>query len=191
MGQALIVTVALRTPDYKISVAMCSSKNGVLCRNLRHVGKKKKTMPKATIPSSQHVSVSIAADNELSVTYPDGTGKQVTVQKLVSEQEGDAGSHFTNDELLEVASFMHDSTDLRELYPDEIQALGWMLYSDANQNDARTMAHLPPRIQPDLGITNVLDHVIKRSRQRHAQQNRSRKRGSTRRQKQQNNRKRS
>ena len=143
-------------------------------------------MPSATIPDTQRVSISIAADNEISVTYPDGTGKRVTVQKLVSETEGDSGSHFTTDELLEVASFMHDSTDLRERYPDEVQAIGWLLYADTNQNDARDIdrsgTSSPAIDQPDAtALSNVVDRVIKRSRQRQAQQNHSRKRGSTRR----------
>lgn len=78
------------------------------------------------------VKITIVSDNELRLSLPDengGVDASVT-QKLVSVKEGPKDSTFDMDGLLETASYLHDSEDLRKRYPDEVEALGWVLYHD-------------------------------------------------------------
>lgn len=67
----------------------------------------------------------VTADDELRVVTSDGT----VAQKLVTGKTGLGGHDAWNmRELLEIASYLHDSPKLREHFERVVDALGWVLY---------------------------------------------------------------
>jgi hypothetical protein len=129
--------------------------------------------------AAQEVTVSIVSDEELAATFKDGNGESVTVQKIVSATPGPLASHFDMDGLLEMASFVHGSDQLRRRYPTEIHALGWTLYSQSPQNSGTKNAS---ETSVDYVVSKVLSEVSKKkktSKKKRSKKKRSKRRKRT------------
>ena len=133
------------------------------------------------------VSVSIVADDELQVRF-DGEGK--SVQKLVQSVMGPSHSHFSIEELEEVMSYIHDSTELRARFLEEIKAIGWVLYSRSRNNPGRVDAKVTSR-DSGVDIARLVNTIVQeaeyeknkkkhRKRSKKGRRTKSTKRGSRR-----------
>lgn len=87
------------------------------------------------------VKITIVSDTELrlSIPDPDGGPDASVTQKLVTVQEGPKDSTFDMDGLLETASYLHDSTQLRSRYSNEVESLGWVLYNSPKDPERKEL----------------------------------------------------
>jgi hypothetical protein len=91
--------------------------------------------------------ISVAADDEVRV-ITDVSDPNSAAQKIVTAKEGGSSAEFwTYKELLEIASYLHDSVDLQKAYPKDIELMGFVLYHDPAD---------PPRSALVTSLKNVL-----------------------------------
>jgi hypothetical protein len=96
------------------------------------LGKKRKKMA---------IQLSIVSDHELRLSIPDEMSENPQIhQKYVSATPGPKDTTFDHAGLLEVASYMHASSGLQLKFPDEIEALGWIMYQCNEDPPRRELA---------------------------------------------------
>lgn len=93
------------------------------------------------------VKLSVAASDEIRVQITGGSSSGLSAQKLVSEKDGDTTKYWSFPWILEISSYLYESTELRTAYPALIDNLGFVLYSTRD---------LPSRLSVVIALKQVL-----------------------------------